>query len=471
MSEAPSHRLTRAVIVGGSLAGMLAAAAVKDHFDGVDIIEAHEVPAGPEARVGVPQAAHLHILLSGGARAIDELLPGTIDQLLAAGANRVPMTTNMLVYAAEGWYRRWERDTHYLIAASRSLTDYVIRERVLKDPRVTVRAHTRATSLLGDRHRVTGVRLRTAAGSETELAADLVIDASGRSATTPQWLAGLGIRGLAEERINSGIAYASRIYRAPVSTRDWPVINISADPQTLGRAGGILPIEGDRWHVSLFGPPGAHPPRDADAFEPYASTLRHPLVAQLLAHAEPLTDVTVTHSTANRRFHFERLKAWPEGLIALGDAVAAFNPIYGHGMSVAAQGALAVRRLLSSGHTDGFARAAQRAIAQPVNVAWSLATGQDVHFASTEGKSPNLADQLLRRYVSRLSRTATGSFYAATALTDVLTLEAPPTTLVRPGVLLASVLGPLRPQLDGPTFTEEEQRRMRDAGISLPPRV
>ncbi|MFG2378097.1 NAD(P)/FAD-dependent oxidoreductase [Streptomyces sp. NPDC048504] len=462
---------TRAVVVGGSLAGMLAAAAVKDFVDTVEIIEAHDLPEGPESRPGVPQAAHFHVLLSGGANAIEDLVPGTVGELLSAGANRVPMTTNMLIYSPEGWYRRWERDSHYLITASRDLTDSIVRGQVLKDPRVSVRPHTKVTALLGSSRRVTGVRLRAADGTETDLTADLVIDASGRASRTPQWLGELGIPGPAEDRIDSGIAYASRIYRAPVSTRGWPVINVQADPRRgePGRTGGIVPIEDGRWHVSLIGTPGAQPTREAAEFEPYARTLRHPIVADLLSHAEPLTDVALTHSTVNRRYYYERLKSWPEGLVALGDSVAAFNPIYGHGMSVAALGAVALRTQLTSvGLADGLSRKAQRAIARPVELAWSLAVGQDIHYETTKGRNAGAADRLLQRYVSRLSHTATGSYHVATAMTEVLTLQSPGTALLRPSVLAAAAIGPLRPQLDGPTFTAGERELLAEAGISLP---
>ncbi|MYW14610.1 pyridine nucleotide-disulfide oxidoreductase [Streptomyces sp. SID2955] len=459
MSEASRHNPVRVVVVGGSMAGMLAAAAVKDHVDAVEIIEAHELPEGPEPRTGVPQAVHIHMLQTGGAEAIETLLPGSTGLLLAAGAHRIPVTTNMVICSPEGWYRRWRRTTHYLITASRDLTDHVVRAQVLKDPRVAVRTHTRAVGLLGDHRAVTGVRVRTTGGVEDDLHADLVIDASGRSTRTPRWLARLGITGLAQDEIDSGLVYASRIYRAPVPTRDWPMVGVQADPRLPGpgSAGGILPIEGDRWHVSLMGAPGGHPTRDADAFEPFARTLRHPLLADLLAHAEPLTDVALTHSTANRRYYYERLAHWPEGLVALGDAAATFNPVYAQGISVAAQGAVAIRDQLAKGLTTGFARNAQRAIARPIDHAWALATGQDIHFPTTKGKRPTIADRLLHRYVSRLSRTATGSFHAATALTDVLALQASPTTLVKPGVLLTALLGPLRTPLDRPPFTQTER--------------
>jgi 2-polyprenyl-6-methoxyphenol hydroxylase-like FAD-dependent oxidoreductase len=463
MSETPRHRPVHAVIVGGSIAGTLAAAAVKEHVDTVEIIEAHELPEGPEPRTGVPQAAHIHFLQTGGVEAFEDLLPGSVEALLAAGAHRIPVTSNMLIYSPEGWYRRWQRATHHLITASRDLTDSVVRALVLKDHRVGVRTHTKAVGLLGDSRRVTGVRVRGADGTETELRADLVVDASGRGSRMPEWLTRLGITGLTRDHIDSGLVYASRFYRAPVPTQGWPVVGVQADPSLPrpGNAGGILPIEGERWHVSLMGAPGGHPTRDADAFEPFARTLRHPIMADLLRHAEPLTDVTVTHSTANRRHYYERLTAWPEGLVVLGDSVAAFNPLYGQGMSAAAQGAVALRDVLSNGPAPGLSRRAQRAIAGRVDTAWALAVGQDIHFPTTTGKRPNVADRLLHRYVSRLSRTATGSFHAATALTDVLALQATPPSLVRPAALLTALVGPLRPALAGPQFTAAERRLLK----------
>ncbi|MFD3873284.1 NAD(P)/FAD-dependent oxidoreductase [Streptomyces sp. NPDC058623] len=458
MGEGTGRAPRRVLVIGGSIAGMLAAAAVKEHVDSVEIIEAHELPDGPGPRTGVPQAAHIHWLQGGGAEAIDSLVPGTIDLLTAAGAHRVPVTTDMVINSPEGWYRRWERATHVVITASRDLIDFVIRRQVLSDPRVGVRTRTRVVELLREGRAVTGVRVRAADGAETELRADLVIDASGRSSRLPEWLGKLGTRGLVEDRVDAGLTYASRIYRAPVPTRGWPVVGVQADPRAPGpaKAGAILPIEGDRWHAGLMGAAGGRPTRDPEDFEPFARTLRDPVLADLLKHAEPLTDVSVSHGTANRRHSYERLRSWPEGLVALGDCVATFNPVYAQGMSVAALGAVALRDALAARPAPGLARRAQRAIAAPVDIAWALAVGQDIHFSATRGKQPHLGDRLLHRYVSRLSRTATGSFLAATALTDVLALQARPTSLVRPGVLLTALMGPSRPQLLRPPLTRAE---------------
>ncbi|MFJ3338076.1 NAD(P)/FAD-dependent oxidoreductase [Streptomyces sp. NPDC086766] len=468
---------TRAVVVGGGLAGMLAAAAVKDHYDHVDIVEPHAFPAaGPGPRPGVPQARHAHILMSGGADAIDALLPGTTGRLLAAGARRVPITTDMVVYSTEGWFRRWQRATQYLIACSRDLTDFVVREQVLADRRVTVRSGSRVVGLLGSRHGVTGVRVRARSGHAddpvTDLAADLVVDASGRGSGMPRWLGELGVGGLAEDRIDSGLAYASRTFRAPGGDAfRWPVVSVQASPRVPGpgQSAVLVPVEGGRWMVSLAGTRGGNPGHDPDAFTSFARGLRHPVIGDLLAHAEPLTDVSVTRSTANERRYYERLKVWPERLVVLGDAVAAYNPVYGHGMSVAAQGALALRDTLGrhGAAAAGMARGAQRAIARPVAAAWSLAVGQDIHYPTTLGRQPALADRLLQRYVTRLSRAATGSFRAATALTEVVTLQAPPASLLSPGVLASALVGPLRPRLSAPQFTAAERRALHDGRAAV----
>ncbi|MET8828564.1 FAD-dependent monooxygenase [Streptomyces sp. NPDC004610] len=470
-TETPHRPPARAVVVGGSIAGMLAAAALREHVGSVVVVEAHELPEGPVPRAGVPQAAHIHLLQTGGIDAVEDLLPGTVGLLLAAGAHRIPVTTDMIVYSPQGWYRRWRRATHQVITAGRDLTDSVVRDQVLKDPRISVLPHTRAVALRGDRHRITGIRVRAADGTERELAADLVVDASGRATRTPRWLDGLGVTGLVQDDITSGLAYASRFYHAPVPTSGWPVVAVQADPGRPGPAGsgGILPVEGDRWHVSLMGGPGAHPTTDPDAFEPYARTLRHPVIADLIRHAEPLTEVSVTHSTTNRRYYYERLPSWPDGLVVLGDAVAAFNPLYGQGMSAAAQGAVALRdELRATGPVPGLARRVQRAVGARVGNAWDLAVGTDIHFATTTGRTPTLADRLLHRYVSRLSRTATGSFHAATALTDVLSLQAPPASLVGPRALLTALAGPHRRPLDRPPFTPAERELLRDLGEPSP---
>ncbi|MFF1813605.1 NAD(P)/FAD-dependent oxidoreductase [Streptomyces sp. NPDC058251] len=463
----PRTTSRRAVVVGGGLAGLLAAAALHEYAD-VTIVERDALPDGPEPRRGLPQARHAHLLWSGGARAMEDLLPGVTDAWLAAGARRVPLPTGLVSLSAQGWLRRWP-EMEFMIACSRDLLDSVLRARLAEKRRVTVLQRTELLGLEGSATRVTGVRVRTSGGEERVLEADLVVDTSGRGSRAATWLDALGVPEAPMEEVDSGLAYASRIFRAPVGAEDFPVVNVQPDAAqpVPGQSATLVPIEGGRWLVTLSGTRGGQPTDSADEFAAFARGVRHPIVGELIAGAEPLTDVVLTRSTVNRRRFFEKVKDWPEGLVVIGDAVATYNPVYGHGMSVAAQGAVALRGLVAEhGLTaPGLARRAQRAVSRPVSTAWELATGTDIRYPEAIGKQPSGAQNLLGRYVNRLMLTATGRPLVTQALLTVITLSGPLAALFKPEVALAVLRGPRLPHLTEPPFTHRE-RAMVDTAES-----
>jgi hypothetical protein len=155
--------------------------------------------------------------------------------------------------------------------------------------------------------------------------------------------------------------------------------------------------------------------------------------------------------------------------VAIGDAVATYNPVYGHGMSVAAQGVLTLRKELRA-HSltaPGLARRVQRAVAGPVGTAWDLATGQDILYPGAVGKEPGASATVLRSYVDRLMLTATGRPLITRALFDVMTLSAPTISLLKPEIVLAVLRGPKLPQLPGPPLTDEELRVAKEPRSAL----
>ncbi|MGW1894862.1 FAD-dependent oxidoreductase [Streptomyces sp. NPDC002004] len=439
---------------------MLTAAALRAYTDEVTVHERDALPAGPTPRKGLPQARHAHVLWSGGARAIDALLPGSIRRLREAGAHRIPLPSGVVSLSPQGWFRRWP-ETHFLIACSRDLIDWTVRDQLAGDPGITVRQRTEVLGLAGGADRVTGVRTRDSSGVEQVLDADFVVDASGRGSRVCAWLRDLGVPPVRDITLDTGLVYASRTFLAPTDTPDWPLVNVQARVRERhpARTATILPIEDGRWLVTLSGTVGGHPTSDADAFELFARGMRHPVVADLIARAEPVSGVSVTRSTVNRRRHFEKSRGGPEGLVVLGDSLAAFNPVYGHGMSVAALGALALRdEVAASGiAAPGVARRAQRAASVPVDTAWRLAIGQDVFVLGAHGRRPTPADRLMSRYVDRLMLTAIGNPRVARALNDVMMLEALPTALVAPAVALAVLRGPGLAALAAPPFTVPER--------------
>ncbi|GHC39029.1 FAD-dependent monooxygenase [Streptomyces cinnamoneus] len=455
---------THAVVLGGGLTGILAAAALAGHAH-VTVLERDELPDAPAPRRGLPQARHAHLLYSGGARVIEELLPGTHDRWLKAGAHRIPLPTGLVTLSPQGWLRRWH-EMQYLIACSRDLLDWVVREQVLKLPNVALRDHTEVLGPTGSAQRVTGVRVRdTRTGDTTELAAGLVVDAGGRGSAAPQWLAELGLPPVPERTVDSGLAYATRIFRAPAGAQGFPVVGVQPDARrpVPGQSATLVPIEDGQWLVTLSGTRGGHPPKDPEQFVTFARQVRHPIVGDLIADAEPLTDVKISRSTISRRRLYESLPDWPTGFTVLGDAVATYNPIYGQGMSVAAQSAAALRDGLRAHglQNPGLAREVQRAVGRIVQGPWDLATGQDILYPGATGRQPPAAAKLLRGYMDRLTRTAAGRPAVCRALLDTLTLSAPLTRLLSPTVAIGVMRGTELPPLAEPPLTRAERSVFR----------
>ncbi|WNM34919.1 FAD-dependent monooxygenase [Streptomyces sp. Li-HN-5-11] len=460
------RRPRRAVVVGAGLAGMLAAAALSTAVDDVVVLDRDDLPDGPEHRRGLPQGRHAHLLMAGGLAAMEEIVPGGSirERLLAAGAREIPLGWGMVALTPEGWFRRWRHDGPRMLSCTRALLDWTVRAAVLAHTSAEVRkAH--AVGLAGDAGRVRGVRVATADG-ETELDADLVVDASGRGSRVVTWLREIGVTGVRERTVDSGLVNATRVYRTPAGAEQFPLTIVQADPygSRPGRSGMVLPIEGDRWMVSLAGTRGGEPPSDPEGFLRYALDLPSPLVGRLVSGAEPLTGVHLSRSTSNVRRYLEKVTPWPEGFVALGDAVATFNPAYGQGMAVAALGArLLAEELRRTGPTaPGLARRVQRGAARSVDAAWAAAVGQDVWYPGTRGARPGLADRLVTVYSRRLTRAAAGSHRAATALWDVTSLRAGPERLLRPDTLLDVLNGPLLPPLSGPPLTAAERKIVQE---------
>ncbi|SDC14405.1 FAD-dependent oxidoreductase [Streptomyces prasinopilosus] len=452
----------RAVVVGGGMAGMLAAAALAGAADEVTVVERDVLPAGPEPRRSLPQARHVHVLWSGGARAFERILPGITDRWLAAGARRIPLPTGLVSMTAQGWLRRWP-EMQYMIACTRDLLDWVVRERVLGMPAVTLLQGHEMRALEGTAARVTGVRVRTPEGRELTLDADLVVDASGRGSRATEWLRALGTDGIEEAEVDSGLVYASRLYRAPAGSGDFPIVNVQSDPgePVPGRTATIVPVERERWLVTLSGTRGGEPSREPDRFESFARSIRHPVVGELISSTTPLTEeVAVSRSTVNRRRYFERAATWPDGFVVVGDSVATYNPLYGQGMTVAAQGLVELGAAVArSGlRAPGLAREVQRAIARPAGTAWELATSQDILYPGAVGRPSRPGTALMNRYVNRLVRAATGRAQITRAFLDVITMSEPPTSWAHPDVVVGALRGPGRELLTAPPLTAEERR-------------
>ncbi|MFJ5520646.1 NAD(P)/FAD-dependent oxidoreductase [Streptomyces griseoluteus] len=447
-----------AVVIGAGMSGLLAAAALVGHAD-VTLIERDTLPAGPEPRRGVPQARHAHLVWTGGVTALNTLLPGLTEELVARGARLAHIMGDMVSRAPnEIWFRRFTSTPHRNLVCSRDLLDAVTRERVLADPRITLRQDTTVARLAGDAARVTGVHLRTSVRDTEEcLAADLVVDASGRGSRAPHWLEELGLPAVPERRVDAGVVYATRVFKAPAP--GFPLVNVQANPATApGRGGIILPVEDGRWIVTLSGTRGGEPTGDPDAFIDFALGLGDPLIGELIRAAEPLSDVATTRSTGNRRRYFEGLGCWPDGFLVVGDAVAGFNPVYGHGITVAAQCAVILRDYAAKRGVfrPGSARRLQKLLTRPVAAAWDLAIGQDIFYPGAADRSATRVERVLAAFVDRAVAAGARDPRALEVLLDVMSLSRPAVRLLSPGMLLPVLFGRGRPFVSGAPLTVEE---------------
>lgn len=441
---------THALVIGGSIAGLLAARVLVDHFDRVTVVERDRLPSGPEHRAGVPQARQVHALLVQGYRLLNELFPGLEAELAAAGAPRVDWQLNFPVLHLGGWSPRYPSDlvSH---TCSRALLEYLIGRRLTAYPNLTVLQGYAAVGLLHDdeRRTVTGIRVR-ARGQEQgnhpqEIRGDLVVDASGRTSRTPEWLEALGYARPDETVINAFLGYATRWYRRPRNVgSDWKGLLVGMKPPDERRGGVIYPVEEERWIVTLAGLGRDYPPTDEAGFLEFARSIRTPLLYDAISEAEPLTPISGYQRTENCLRHYERLDRWPEGFVVLGDAACAFNPVYGQGMTVAALEAVALGHLLeerkygSSHDLSGLSGRFQQRLATIVGTPWMMATGEDLRWLTTEGDRPrtDLMTRLLHRYIDQILTTIPGSPTVHGAFVEVAHLMRPPSRLFYPDVAL-----------------------------------
>ena len=398
LNEAREH----AVVIGASMAGLVAAAALAPHYRRVTVLERDVLPDGPENRRGVPQGKHAHGVQPGGVQALDRLLPGIVDELVLAGAPAGDLSLAGSWMVGGGFLARGEAGVPG-IGVTRPFLEHRVRSRVAALPAVTLRDGVEVLRLLAeDPHRVHGVELApTGGGTPERIEADLVLDATGKVSKLPQWLAALGYQAPAEEQVHCKMAYL---------TRRWQLAN----PETVDLVTIVTPAEAPHFGVLIAQEDGSHiltvgglldsgPARTDEAYLAFTAGLANPAIAQALVGATPVTELQPSHFPASTRRRYDKLRSFPAGLLALGDSIASFNPMYGQGMTVAALQAVALRDLLAAGPLNArkfFARAHR-----VEDVAWKIATGGDLRFDAVEGRR-TVSGKIMNRYLDKLTLAA-----------------------------------------------------------------
>lgn len=436
MQRLSTNQHKHAIVIGGSMAGLLAARVLSERFTTVTIIERDQLPTGAETRKGTPQARHGHGLLAGGYQIMERLFPGFGQELIANGALPADVVADARWYQMGGYKAQFQSGIEGLLM-SRPLIESVIRRRVLAIPNVQV-VENGVQALCAAPGQVTGVRLATG----EELSADLVVDASGRGSRAPAWLEALGYAKPVEEHVKIDVGYTTRIFRRrPTDLNGNLATFITPTAPVETRVGFIVAMEGDRWIVSLGGWLGDHAPTDLAGWIDFARSLADPAIYNVVKEAEPLGDAVVHKIPTNQRRRYEGLAHSPAGFVVLGDALCSFNPVYGQGMTVAAFEAQALAQTLAEKpdladlHRRFFAKAAKI-----VDVPWSMATGEDFRYPTVPGQRP-AGTAFLHRFMQRVHYVARTDALVCRTFFEVANMLKPPTALFAPAVVWRLLTG------------------------------
>lgn len=431
-----------AVVIGASMGGLLAARALADFYGTVTVLERDTFPLTDVPRKGVPQGRHAHGLLSRGGNVIEAFFPGWTDEVVAAGGARGDIA-NDVSWLGHGVRLKTAPSKMIGLLASRPVLEGHVRRRLLALPNVRAIENCAVQGLVaGDGGAVIkGVRVRIGNGVEQNVTADLVVDASGRGSSSPAWLENFGFARPEEEKIEIGIGYTTRIYRRRPTDLGGKLAVVIAGSGPNWRNGVILYQTEDRWIVSIGGYLGDNAPDDEQMFAAYAGSLPTSEIHDIVAHAEPLSDFVSYRYPANLRRRYERLTRFPRGYLVFGDALCSFNPVFGQGMTVAAQEATMLQACLRDGDAD-LARRFFSAAKVAIDTPWDIAVGNDLRHPQVQGPRPAKV-RFINWYIGKLHMAARYDADLSDAFLQVANLEAPPTQLLHPAVVMRVIRGNL----------------------------
>lgn len=422
----------RALIVGGGIAGLATARVLSDYFTQVLVVDADEYPSTPDVRNGVPQGSHIHVLLPGGMEILSRLYPKLERELDAHGG---------LSAGPSEWYGLTSHGKTYRLSRfqptplerpadapsnrvqSRALLEHCIRTQVEALPNVEFLTQCRVTSPMIQDDAIVGVHV---APSDRALRADLVIDASGRVSQTPSWLDEMGMHRASEEAIHCDFAYSSALFQ-PCDPKVFIDVGFLISSARKGpytrRAGSIARMETGEWLVTLAGRLGDHPSREIEGFLNHADTLHDPKISDLLKDAMLVRGPRQYLFPKSLRRRYDKLDAFPEGLLPIGDAICHINPGYSQGMSLALRQVAELEHLLRARMAQAMPIAGlwrdflPRAYEQ-TRAPWVFAALQDFSKKGTTGDFPDEKEAIAE--IKRLSRRADRGESEAAVLIDGL---------------------------------------------------
>lgn len=416
--------MSHAVVMGGSIAGLCAAAALAKNFDRVTVLERDPEPGCVPHR-GVPQGNHIHVLMRRGQQIMEKLLPGTFEALRRDGGRSVDMGSARW-FLFGGWKGGHDFGMQMWLQ-TRPLLEHHVRASVRRLANVELRFDSPIDEPVHEDGRVRAVRMRD--GELIE--ADLVVDATGRGSRSPGWLEQWGYGRVKEQQVDVGLAYVSGIFELPAGQQPDTLIGVYHLAPGNRRCGLVAPIEGGRVIITLMGYHGDHAPTDLAGLRAWARGLLRPDVAEVLDQATLVGELHRFNYPAQIRRRFGAMLRLPSNYLILGDAMCSVDPTFGQGMSIAAMQAEALAQLRPGMSMQRW----QRKLARMTMLPFSMTANEAHRMAETTGWQPPLA-RFQRWYIARVFEASSVDLFTYRRLTEVMHFIAPPTALFDPRVML-----------------------------------
>ncbi|PFW55073.1 glutamate synthase [Bacillus cereus] len=433
----------KAIVIGGSLAGKLAAKALSTTFKEVIIIEAGEKWDGKASRKRVPQCNHPHVLLKGGEKAIEELFPNITNELIEAGSIVNNFTRDLKWHQFGLWKQPFIGEVH-MIQQSRLLLEWHIQKRIDQILNITIKYETLVKGLLVDVkiHKVCGVKVKCLeTGMQEEIHADIIVDASGFGSKSIAWLREYNIE-VQEEKVRIDLFYATRMFKLHENEK-LDCCNMLMSPSFPDNPYGVLiqTIEDNRYFVTFSGYANEKAPQTDDEFYDFAENLSISNVTDFLNKAEAISDIKTYKIPYQVRRRFDLVTHLPEGLLVVGDAHCRFDPVFGQGVSVAAMEAHQLQLLLQRKQKldKAFTKQFYKETTHVIQTPWEMTTTEISRHPQLKRKL-SIKQKFQLWYTKQIYQLSATDSDIYIRLVRVMNLIRSPLHLFHPKVLLAVLL-------------------------------
>ncbi|SHO43705.1 2-polyprenyl-6-methoxyphenol hydroxylase-like oxidoreductase [Nitrosotalea sinensis] len=436
----PIMERKHALVIGGSISGLVSAQILAKYFEIVTIIEKDDIKSS-DVRNGTPQANHIHTLLVKGKQVLSEIFPELEKEMMESGALGLDYILNGQYFIDGYWTPRFSSglDSYF---SSRTLFEFTIRKQVEKNNKIQF-MNGLVTGLVTDNNKHVSVKIKSGKdfSSEQILHGDIVVDASGRNSKTSEWLQDIGYAKPEETHVDSNIGYATRCYKIPKEYQNLKeFIVILNHPPHQPKMGGILPIEGKRWKVTMYSIGKDLPTTDEKEFLEFSRTLADQRVYDMIKNAEPESEIHGYRVRGSRVIHYERAKVWPENYIVIGDAVCTFNPFYGQGMTIAVLGCKLLdeflKKNLSESNQKKLPLEFQKELYKRNSHPWLLSTGEDFRWPTTKGQRPSAPARMMQAYADSILYLSPHSKLAAKSFQEMMQMTRSPLVLFHPKLMV-----------------------------------